>query len=122
MARIVWKLVWLIILLTASTTLIFVSMPELAETGGEIASVPFEEFKPFGLGGRGFLEAYSDAAERTWSSHNQLLASKPYDPGVFAWSIKYELRSYLDMYRLRRIFYGSKGPWPGRITSMSLGM
>ena len=99
MLRAIWKLAWLIILLTASTTLVFSVMPELAEIREEIASIPFEEFQPFGLGGRGFLEAYDDAAERTWSSHNQLLASKPYDPGVFAWGIKYELRSYLDMYR-----------------------
>ena len=37
-----------------------------------------------------------------WESYNKALRNKPYDPGLFAWGLHYEIRSYVEMYKLTR--------------------
>jgi len=97
MMRRKFLMAWLIILLVASITVISPFTVDPWRIG--LGNAPFEGFEPFGLRGKGFVEAYTEFAEQTWSSYNSLLVSKPYDPGLFAWGIHYEMRSYCDMYR-----------------------
>jgi len=65
-------------------------------------STPFDENGKLKIRGGNFLKVYESLAESTFASYNSLLESKPYDPGLFAWGIHYEVRSYCDMYNLTR--------------------
>jgi len=63
-------------------------------------STPFDEEGEFLFLGQPFVELYSSIANVVWSSYNKALNSKPYDPGLFAWGLHYEIRSYVDLYKL----------------------
>ncbi|KYH40307.1 MAG: hypothetical protein AYL32_012440 [Candidatus Bathyarchaeota archaeon B26-2] len=89
---------WFLILLALALTFYYALSPEL--TAKDLIFTPFGEGGTLMLRGKSIVDYYTLIADRVWSSYNNLLASKPYDPGLFAWGIHYEIRSYCEMYRL----------------------
>lgn len=65
-------------------------------------STPFDDNGNLMIRGGDFLRFYETLAKSTFSYYENLLRSKPYDPGLFAWGIHYEVRSYCDIYNLTR--------------------
>jgi len=50
--------------------------------------------------GERVIELSEEIAEKVWVSYNRYLSRKPYDPGLFAWGIQYEIRSYVLLYKI----------------------
>lgn len=93
-------LMWLITVLLVAilVTMFLMGIPDVAG----LNSAPFDDDGNLMIRGGGFLSFYEKLAESTFSDYGNLLLSKPYDPGLFAWGIHYEVRSYCDIYNLTR--------------------
>ncbi len=89
---------WILILIAYSFTIYHAISPWLLGAG--VWASPIGEDGSLLLRGRNIIDLYASVADRVWESYNQLLEQKPYDPGLFAWGIHYEIRSYCEMYRL----------------------
>ena len=61
-----------------------------------------DEIEPFPLAGLQPLFVLSYVANKTWEYYNEHLNTQPYYywPGYFAWNIHYEVRGYINLYRL----------------------
>ena len=72
----------------------------------DICSFPYiagiSKIRPFPLAGNCPLRVVSRIANRTWDYYSERLSRRPYYywPGYFAWNIHYEVRGYINLYRI----------------------